>query len=452
MKMIKKNNMKKALLTVTFLVFLGCINAQKTKVYSSPAVTLKNNIVAPQGLTIRSDNGDDEYIMAYKKGFITQGEYIKNILKAGEKFTFSLTEIPEDLGLDTENLNNIDFSRFKYKSDNYYYSISEGEGKRMMEKINEDLSNLGFRVNITEQTLFKEKVDKVDFSIGAEVVSTLVKTLGTSGYNISTVVKWVVYDMNKEKVVLNTTAFGYSNTKKAQPYAKEYERALRDAMNHLIYDDEFQKIVTSKVTRKEEKDMEEALEIDFTEKIPETETDFLDHVKNATVTIKTESGHGSGFLISSNGYILTNNHVIQEESSIEVLLNSGLIIDAEVVRQNAKKDVALLKVVGKGFKSIPISKEKTTAGIEVYAIGTPKDLKLGQTVTKGIISGNRVFEENTYIQTDVTINEGNSGGPLINLKGEVVGIVSSKLVGDGIEGIGFGIPIKKALETLNIKN
>lgn len=444
--------MKKVLLAFTLLGLFGSIYAQKTKVYSAPAILLKNNIVAPQGLTLRTDNGEEDYIIAYKKGYITQGEYIKNILKEGEKYTFSLSEIPTVLSLNKENLNNINFSRFKYKSDNYYYSFSEGDGKRMMEKINEELSNMGFKVSIAGQTLFEEKLDKVDFNIGAEAISTLVITLGTSGYNISTVVKWVVYDLNKEKVVFNKTSFGYSNSKKAQAFSKEYESALRDAMNTLIYDDEFQKIVTSKVTRKEEKDIKDDLVIDLIEKIPDTEEDILDYAKKSTVTIKTANGHGSGFLISADGYILTNNHVIENEKSIEILFNNGLIIDAEVIRQNTEKDVALLKVVGKGFKSIPIFKGKSVAGIEVFAIGTPQDIKLGQTITKGIISGNRLIEENTYIQTDVSINAGNSGGPLINVNGEVLGIVSAKLVGDGVEGIGFGIPILKALEILNIKH
>ncbi|MBL4667679.1 MAG: trypsin-like peptidase domain-containing protein [Flavobacteriales bacterium] len=444
--------MKKILLITTFIGLLGITYAQKVKVYSAPGLIIKNNIVTPQGITIKANHKDKEYVLAYKKGYITQGEYAKNILKKEvEKYTFNLIEIPSVLTLDQENLNNIDFSRFKYKNESYYYSLSESEGKKIMENINGELAELGFKVNIAKQTLFEEKMDKVDFSIGAEVVSTLVRTLGTAGYNISTIVKWIVYDINKEKVVLNMTAFGYSNTKKSKSFSDEYKIALRDAMNQLIYDTEFQKIISSKVTRKEEKDIEEDLEINFNEKIPDSEEDILGYVKKATVTIKTEDGHGSGFFISSDGYILTNNHVIKNANTIEIELNSGLIIDAEVIRQDIEKDVALLKVIGKGFKSIPIFTGKANAGTEVYAVGTPADLMLGQTVTKGIISGKRLIEGNSYIQTDVSISGGNSGGPLVNVEGEVLGIVSAKLRGDGIDGIGFGIPILKALETLNVK-
>ena len=136
--------------------------------------------------------------------------------------------------------------------------------------------------------------------------------------------------MNKEKVVLNLTAYGYSNSKKAKSYSEEYQLALRDAMNTLIYDAEFQEIVSSEVTEKEEKDIEEKLEIEFREKLAESE-DVLDYTKQATVTIRTKNGHGSGFFISSNGYIITNEHVIDGDGDIEVELSNGLIIDAKII-------------------------------------------------------------------------------------------------------------------------
>ena len=87
----------------------------------------------------------------------------------------------------------------------------------------------------------------------------------------------------------------------------------------------------------------------------------------------------------------------------------------------------------------------------MFAIGTPEDISLGQSVTKGIVSGKRKFEDKIYIQTDVTINSGNSGGPLLNEKGQVVGMVTMKLVGDGVEGLGFCVPSNQIMEILNIK-
>jgi len=84
----------------------------------------------------------------------------------------------------------------------------------------------------------------------------------------------------------------------------------------------------------------------------------------------------------------------------------------------------------------------------VYAIGTPSDIELGQTLSKGIISGKRLFNQKQYIQTDVSINSGNSGGALIDPQGNLLGIISAKIVGVGIEGLGFAIPIKYINESL----
>jgi serine protease Do len=124
-----------------------------------------------------------------------------------------------------------------------------------------------------------------------------------------------------------------------------------------------------------------------------------------------------------------------------------------LVAENKKRDVALLKVVGNGYRALPINLDDNInkVGADVIAIGTPQDISLGQSVTKGIISGKRVFEDLQYIQTDVSINSGNSGGALINNNGEVIGIIVSKLIGSGVEGLGFAIPINSALQDLNIQ-
>ncbi len=179
-------------------------------------------------------------------------------------------------------------------------------------------------------------------------------------------------------------------------------------------------------------------------------------IKNSiksSITVKTEYGHGSGFIISSDGYALTNYHVINDADEIEAIFSGDLKLPAKVVAYDKKRDVALLKIVGDGFCPFAINedKNKNPVGTEVIAIGTPKDINLGQSITKGIISGKRVFEEQNFIQTDVSINKGNSGGALINLKGEVVGIIVRKIIGEDVEGLGFAIPVNEAIKVLNVK-
>ncbi len=168
--------------------------------------------------------------------------------------------------------------------------------------------------------------------------------------------------------------------------------------------------------------------------------------KRGTFGIRTQ-GIGSGIIIDEEGYILTNNHVIEEAEKIMVMLD-GQRYEALVIGSDLLTDVALIKIEPKE-KLIPAllgDSDKVKIGEWVVAVGSPLGLHL--TVTHGIVSAKRqdlgISSEplSVYlIQTDVPINPGSSGGPLLNLKGEVIGINSVKISQIGIEGIGFAIPI-----------
>lgn len=180
--------------------------------------------------------------------------------------------------------------------------------------------------------------------------------------------------------------------------------------------------------------------------------ELIRYMMNGVVTIELEDGgHGSGFFISEDGYILTNYHVVKKQKQVNVRLGETLTLSGEVIRVSEGYDMALIKIAGKGFNALPIgNSDQLEAGEDVLAIGTPEDLSLGQSVSKGIVSGKRKFEERVFIQTDVSVNRGNSGGPLLIESGEVMGMVTSKLIGEGTEGIGFCIPSNSIMEILNI--
>ena len=173
----------------------------------------------------------------------------------------------------------------------------------------------------------------------------------------------------------------------------------------------------------------------------------------SVATVKTKEGHGSGVFISADGYLVTNLHVTgQQTDSLGIILADGSKLKGKVVRSNPVYDLSLVKV--EGFKGNPINVSKSREvelGATVFAIGTPEDLELGQTVTRGIVSSKRNFGEVDYIQTDVSINRGNSGGALLNEAGELIGVVNAKIIGQGVEGVGFAIPsyyIPEALKVL----
>lgn len=161
-------------------------------------------------------------------------------------------------------------------------------------------------------------------------------------------------------------------------------------------------------------------------------------------------GVGSGFIISQDGYILTNNHVVSGSSDIFVTLTDGKEHKAKVVGMDSRTDLALLKVDAKDLKPLPIGESRSLRkGQWVLAIGSPFGLE--STVTAGIVSAiNRETGDYLpFIQTDVAVNPGNSGGPLIDLSGRVVG-VNSQIVSrsGGFMGISLAIPIDEAMQVV----
>lgn len=170
-----------------------------------------------------------------------------------------------------------------------------------------------------------------------------------------------------------------------------------------------------------------------------------------------EQGSGSGIILSEDGYIVTNQHVIDGASEVEVVLNTGTTYTATVVGEDTKTDLAVLKIEPGAEKlTAAVLGDSTTVevGELAVAIGNPMGMEFSGSVTAGIISAvNRTMtiENRTYnlLQTDAAINSGNSGGALINQYGEVIGINSVKLSTTGVEGMGFAIAISEAKPILN---
>lgn len=175
------------------------------------------------------------------------------------------------------------------------------------------------------------------------------------------------------------------------------------------------------------------------------------------------SSSGSGFVYKTDdkyGYILTNYHVIESGKKFRVTFNDGTEIDAEYVNGDEYYDIAILKIAKDKIKNVATIGDSSTLelGDTVFTVGAPLGKDYMGTITKGIVSGiNRMVSvsltSGSYlmevIQTDASINSGNSGGPICNIKGEVIGITSSKLIGSGVEGMGFAIPMNSVMEIIS---
>lgn len=164
-----------------------------------------------------------------------------------------------------------------------------------------------------------------------------------------------------------------------------------------------------------------------------------DRFLDAVVVVSTPTAIGSGFFVSSDGYIVTNRHVIGDRATASVKIRSGPTLTATTVAESREKDLALLKVNGEGFRRLELSTgEDAGVGREVIAIGTPQGLSWS--VSKGIVSALRDLRGLRLVQTDAAINAGNSGGPLIELSsGRVIGVNTLGVKKDVAEGLNFAV-------------
>jgi len=168
-----------------------------------------------------------------------------------------------------------------------------------------------------------------------------------------------------------------------------------------------------------------------------------------------EQGGGSGIIIKSDGYIITNNHVIEGATDVKVVLNTGKEYTAKIVGSDEKTDLAVIKIDATDLQPAELGKSaELEVGEVAVAIGNPMGQEFAGSVTAGVISAlNRTMNvqgrQYTLVQTDAAINPGNSGGALVNKYGKVIGINTVKIGATGFEGMGFAIPIDEAMPVIN---
>jgi len=353
--------------------------------------------------------------------------------------------------------------------------IEESNVDVFKEVIHEDLKLSGFQGligyddNDEEENLFEEKnvtsnSATADISIGAIIKN--MKIGGKSSiyspdmlYDLSVEmeVEWQFYDNASQKLLIKEV------TKESSFMVKETGELVRGI--NLAFAENFGAALRNLEVVEAILNVEPGASKDYNETVlkqysisnndPKTFESYGKMIKSvnpSVVTLKGDKGHGSGFVVSEDGYILTNYHVIKNNKNIKALFQMGFELPVEILNHSEEFDLVLLKVVGSGYNALSLSDSKTEIGDDVIAIGTPNSTDLSNTVTKGIISGKRDNENGIeLIQTDVSVSPGNSGGPLINSDGLVIGIISQKLVANGTEGIAFAIPIEFALDKLNIR-
>ncbi|RAR47822.1 S1C family serine protease [Flavobacterium lacus] len=305
----------------------------------------------------------------------------------------------------------------------------------------------------TTQTIFKSKtntlyisskITKVEFQDVYSIYARQYMNFLVTKIDI----EWEIYDLYDQSK--------YKKSFKAESgeFAMKTENFVRMSVEDAITES-FYKFLDAKevrdIIKKENEEKINYEQLVLTKSLP---INNLEDALNSTVTIKVKNGHGSGCVVSKDGYVVTNFHVVSSTDKITVVDRNGKEYNAKVIRKNENLDLALIKLDDADFKNcyqIP-SEKNYIIGDDIFVIGTPTSVELGQSLTKGIVSGTRTFDKNNFIQTDASVNGGNSGGALTKKSGELIGIVNAKVSGFGVEGIGFSIPAELIVSGLFVKN
>lgn len=352
-----------------------------------------------------------------------------------------------------------DYRQFKNKIESKETSIVESDEEINIEKtiftdaLNDILKEKGY-VDTTRKVLKNSYSNNlfIEAKINRYVSHYIShsKYWLNGGFNYADLtIEWTVLNFYKEPIFTKETTITSGQFTSNDDMGGR-ELSIRDGikkgLSEFLNDSDAQKLLKDKSQSELEKNYKP-----YTIPSSKKYVSKLSESVKAGVTIKTKDGHGSGFIISENGYIITNYHVVSDTSDLEVVLNNNKKYPVEIIRVSKISDLALLKIDAKGLMAYKVSPSKEIEiASEIYAVGTPSAEDLSQTISKGIISATRTMGPSKLIQTDASINGGNSGGAIINKSGLVLGVVSSKLKGFGIEGVAFGIPSYEIYDALKL--
>ncbi|MCU0547940.1 MAG: trypsin-like peptidase domain-containing protein [Leptolyngbya sp. Prado105] len=321
--------------------------------------------------------------------------------------------------------------------------------------LEDELSQAGFDVLRSHpQSLFAELIESSEpgrFLIGGTITQVHLDSYSsffTEYTQDDRAIRWELFDRDLNKVVYRQEITGSAKAEGIDNPAATYE-AIRASFKVLLAKPEFVALLNRPIEEPPSQSYKIAA-IAATAH-PLTLEQLVGRAIPSVVQIRTAKGQGSGFLLDSSGLIMTNQHVVGSAFSVKVKLYDGSLVNGRVLRRDAVADAALVKLEGdvSPVSGLPICHtDVVRVGQSVVAIGNP--LSFSNSVTQGIVSGFRRNASRSLIQTDTAVNPGNSGGPLLNRDGKVIGIVTEKIASEGIEGLGFALPIGDILQRLEV--
>jgi len=335
--------------------------------------------------------------------------------------------------------------RYNKNLDNY---VMTRVGKNFLDRSAE----LGYPKFEGDESAFAEKLGvEADFKVGFTLVAlnydicttpAETETSGTSSIKL----RMELFSNKLKRIVYARTLEG-SFASKSKIKTEDFDNALFNsaldvAFSDRAYIDNYRDIAPAVITK-------EKIDIANGKRMSQGMDKNSKTVQGAVVTIEGPmNSTGSGFYVGVDGYIVTNQHVVGEAKNVRVKFPGGFSIIGDVVRTDPVRDVALIKTASASAVQLSIRQGPVKVGETVYAIGSPFGEQLNGTLTRGIVSAERVVNEQNFIQSDAAINPGNSGGPLLDANGELIAV--AQLIKTNATGIGMFIPIKEAFEALGL--
>jgi S1-C subfamily serine protease len=334
----------------------------------------------------------------------------------------------------------------------------EAETASFSRAFDDELGKAGFKGD-SGQSLFDDNSGSADLKVGVLVddikgrfcvdCPNLFNRNGVPASVIMTA-HWEVYSSLDRKVVAKISTSGGADymTKLQGSVTPAVLEAFRENVRQLIASEDFRRVVTAPPGSTAPAAEAPAIQTPISLRARAV-ADSVALAPKSVAIVYAADGQGSGFLVSNDGYVLTNQHVVGGSKYVKLKWANGAESLGEVVRSDRRRDVALIKVDAQGRSPLALRTGPVQQGEAVFAIGTPLDDKMQNTMTKGIVSAERTDRGLRFIQSDAAVTHGNSGGPLLDEKGRVVAMTVSGFEPDGVShSLNLFIPIDEALNAL----
>jgi serine protease Do len=311
----------------------------------------------------------------------------------------------------------------------------------------EELRQQGYPVRGAENLVFdKDKSADAQFQLGGTLTQVLCDEKGSvCGVSVT----WELMDRRTETVVYKVQTHNEEEADRGVTQRQFARDLLRGALRALLARPRFAEALTQRPDTTSGGPRYQPKSIQRCATPAAALPASSEQVLEASVVVTAGDRIGSGVLVSPDGLVLTAAHVV-EDRDVQVRLRDGTTQPGRTVRLDAKHDVALVQLRTKQTSCLPLRPDSPAVGEEIYAVGSPAGEALSFSVSRGIVSGKRQLDGVELLQTDASISPGNSGGPLVDAQGRTVAIVSFKLLGPGLDGLGFGVPVSSALERLSL--